>query len=384
MRSRFLSLALVSSLAIVACGGDDNASDSGSTSRPSGASSTTTAVDVVPDERFPGERCAANRDAGTITFLTGFDLAASASVLDVVVAHDAGYFDELCLDVEIVASLSADNYAAVADGDAQFASGGSFSELVSFANIEGSDELVAATVEGRTAIDTLIVKAGDATEIADLDGSTIGVKGALPPAIDVMLRSEDLLVGEDFDTLMLEGLDPVRHLENEEISAIPGWKSNEVGVLERAGVGVALFDPLDAGVPGSFGLIFTSRTFVDEHPTAAQDFVRATMRGLADAVADPTTAAAVAVDLLVETGNPMGLSPEGEVFRWETEAALILDGTPEGLGLGVPDVQVLQAELDAYSETGYFGDSTPDATDHLASGLVDGLYADDASLLWPA
>ena len=69
--------------------------------------------------------------------------------------------------------------------------------------------------------------------------------------------------------------------------AIPGWRSNEPGALERAGLAFDLYDPADYDIPGSFGVIYTSPTFLAEHPSAVEDFMRATMRGLADAIADP-------------------------------------------------------------------------------------------------
>jgi ABC-type nitrate/sulfonate/bicarbonate transport system substrate-binding protein len=369
MGSRTLTATLAIALTMAACGNDTNeaASDAG----------------IVEDgEAFPADRCTANEAAGTITFLTGFDFAASSSIVDVIAAEEAGYYEDLCLDIEIRASFSSSNYPLVAEGNAQFASGGSFSELVAFSAANDAS-FIAATVEGRSAIDTLIVKAGLATELVELDGSTLGVKGKLPPPIDVMLRGVGLVEGENFDTVLLDGFNPLAHIAIDVIDGLPGWKSNEVGALDRAGIGVHLFDPLDFGVPGSFGVIFASAKFADEYPTAAQDFIRATMRGLADAVADPETAANNAVNLIAANGNPNFLEPEGEVFRWETEAQLILEGTPEGMGLGVPDPVTLQSELDAYSEVGLFGEGeAPTATDFI-SGLAAGVYDADAAIIWP-
>jgi len=383
MRSRFLSAALVATVVVASCSSDD---DSSSDTTSADDSSTTVGTDealaVVAGEAFPTDRCAANEEAGTITFLTGFDYAAASSIVDVIAADDAGYYDELCLDVEIRPGFSSSNYPLIASGTAQFASGGSFSEIVAFSNANDA-QFVATTVEGRSAIDTLIIKSGQASELADLEGTKIGVKGKLPPSIDVMLRGEGLVEGEDFDTVLLDGFDPLAHIEIDEIVGFPGWKSNEVGALERAGVGIQLFDPLDFGVPGSFGVIFTSAEFSEEHPTAAQDFVRATMRGLDDAVNDPEAAATTAVALIEANGNPSFLSAEGEVFRWETEAALILDGTPEGMGLGMPDVKMLQAELDAYSAVDLFGDMTPSAADFVVD-LAAGVYDETATVIWPA
>jgi ABC-type nitrate/sulfonate/bicarbonate transport system substrate-binding protein len=385
MRSHSLSAALIVAVSVVSCSSDDDAGDPAATADTEDGSTTVSSDEaqlVIAGEAFPDERCAANEDAGTITFLTGFDYAAASSIVDVIVADAAGYYGDLCLDVEIRPGFSSGNYPQVASGTAQFASGGSFSEIVSFSAANDA-QFVAATVEGRSAIDTLIIKSGEATELSDLAGSTIGVKGKLPPSIDVMMRGEGLVEGDDFDTVLLDGFDPLAHIAIPAIDGLPGWKSNEVGALERAGIGIHLFDPLDFGVPGSFGVIFTSAEFAEEHPTAAQDFVRATMRGLSDAVSDPEAAANAAVDLITANGNPNFLSPEGEVFRWETEAALILEGTPEDMGLGIPDVEALQVELDAYAAVGLFGDATPVAADYVVD-LAAGVYDTMATVVWPA
>ena len=70
---------------------------------------------------------------------------------------------------------------------------------------------------------------------------------------------------------------------------------------------------------------------------------------------------AIAVELINGNGNPNFLSPEGETFRWETESQLIVDTTPDGTGVGVPDADELADEVDAYAEVGLFGDG--DAAD---------------------
>ncbi len=391
MRFRQLTaLAVVPVAFLVACSsdGDTGSGTDASTPTPSGSTATTTsgataAGEVVAGEVFPEDRCAANQDAGTVTFLTSFDFAAAASIVDVIVADAAGYYDDMCLDVEIVPSFSTANYPLVAQNDAQFSSGGSFSEVVAFADANDANFVVTA-VEGPTAIDALIVKPGVATELGDLAGSTIGVKGKLPPSIAAMLATAGLTEGTDYDTVLLDGFDPTAHIAIDSIVGFPGYKSNEPGTLERAGIPFDLFDPLDYDIPGSFGIIYTNQQFVDEHPTAAEDFMRATMMGLADAIADPEAAANTAVDLINSNGNPNFLSPEGEVFRWKTDSALITDLTPKGTGFGVADVTALQGELDAYAKVGLFGDgNTPVATD-FTNSMLDDIYDADAKVIWPA
>jgi ABC-type nitrate/sulfonate/bicarbonate transport system substrate-binding protein len=337
MRQRALIPVLIVLLA-AACGDDSDSPDAGpATTEPSASAATDSgaasgATAVVAGEAFPDDRCEANRAAGTIRYNTGFDYAAAASILEVVVADEKGYFDALCLDVEITPSFSTANYALVASNEIQFASAGNFSELAT-QSVANEADLIALSVDGHVAIDVLMVKPSEVTSLEDLRGATIGVKGALPPAIAVMLQQEAGLVeGTDYTTVLLEGFDPTAHWEVPGVVAVPGWRSNEPGALDRAGIEFDVYDPADFGIPGSFGLVYTNRAFLTEHPTAAEDFMRATMRGLADAIADPAAAAAIAVERINGNGNPNFLSPEGETFRWTTDATAIAEQTPEGPG----------------------------------------------------
>ena len=378
-RSTVPLLCLATLLLLTACSSDGDSTPADDTSTGSGDAVS----DVVAGEAFPADRCEANEAAGTITYLSGFDFAAGASIVDIIVADANGHYDAMCLDVELVPSFSTANYALIAENDAQFASGGSFSEVVSFAQANDTDFVVAA-VEGPTAIDGLILKPGTAAELADLDGTTIGVKEKLPPSIAAMLGQAGLTEGTDYDTVLLDGFDPTAHIAIESIVGFPGYKSNEPGALERAGVEFDLFDPLDYDIPGSFGAIYTSQAFVDAHPTAAEDFMRATMMGLADAIADPDAAVAASVALINDNGNPNFLSEDGEMFRWTTESGLIVDLTPAGVGFGVADADARQNELDTYGEFGLFGDAdTPVASDYIGS-LLDGVYDSDGVVIWPA
>jgi NitT/TauT family transport system substrate-binding protein len=376
LRQRALVATLIPFTLIgVACGDDtDNYADNDA--------GGVTAVEA--GKAFPADRCEANKAAGTIKYNTGFDYAAAASILEVIVAESKGYYDDLCLTVEITPSFSTANYPLVAVNDVQFSSSGSFSELASF-SAANEAELVALSVDGHAAIDVLMVKPDKAASLAALKGATIGIKGALPPAIAVMLEQEaDLTDGTDFSTVLLEGFDPNAHWAIDDIAAIPGWRSNEPGALERAGATFEVYDPADFGIPGSFGLIYTNRAFLTAHPSAAEDFMRATMRGLADAIADPDAAAAIAVERINGGGNPNFLSPEGEAFRWVTDARAIVDTTPNGSNVGVPVAKELEAQVNAYANVGVYGEAGAPPTDgRFDPDLVDGLYNDDDTIIWP-
>ena len=127
----------VAALLLAACG--NSASSSPDTSAP--ASSTSAAASAVTaGAAFPADRCAANKAAGPITYLSSFDFAASASIVDVVVAKAKGYYEAMCLDVTLKSSFSVDNYPQVAANEAQFSSGGSFSEMADFRSEEHTSE----------------------------------------------------------------------------------------------------------------------------------------------------------------------------------------------------------------------------------------------------
>jgi NitT/TauT family transport system substrate-binding protein len=211
------------------------------------------------------------------------------------------------------------------------------------------------------------------------------VKGKLPSSIEVMLLQAGLTEAEDYETVPVDGFDPVAHFAIDSIVGVPGWRSNEPGRLEREGVAFDQFDAADADVPGSFGAIFASQSFVDEHPTAVEDFVRATMRGLATAIADPDAASAAAIALIEAGGNPNFLSAESEQFRWRTEAEIIAGETPDGVAPGTPDIELLTEEVETYAEIGLYGDAgTPDVDALVDASFAAAVTDDDGAIIWPA
>ena len=129
MRPRAAIVMLVPiALVLASCGDDDDSDGSAAAVDP-----------VVAGEPFPADRCEANKAAGTISYLSGFDFAAAASIIEVLIADERGYYDDLCLDVKLTPSFSTTNLPLVASNQAQFSSAGSFAELVSFADANDSD-----------------------------------------------------------------------------------------------------------------------------------------------------------------------------------------------------------------------------------------------------
>ena len=369
--TRWAGLVLAVALVAAACADDGDDGDAG---EAQGAS--TTSEGAAPISGFPEERCQANQDAGKVVFVTSFDYSAAASIIDVVVADDQGYFDDVCLDVELQAGFSTANVPLLAAGQAQITSLGSFSE-VAVANAADAD-IVAIGVEGKTSIEELLVENGTGiTDLADLTGHRIGIKGAIPYSVRAMLA----VAGVDESTLQQTevGFNPVVLFETD-IDALPVYKSNEPAQLDAAGYQgkYTVFDPRDDDVPASFAVYATSREFAEEHPTAVEDFMRAALHGFAWAVDNPEEAVAATL----ERSDPqLFFQPEGEAFRWETESALVLDTTPEGEAVGAVDVGLLQDEVDFLVELGVIPEDSVDVETSADPRFVEAV-TEDGEVVW--
>ncbi|TMK24022.1 MAG: ABC transporter substrate-binding protein [Actinobacteria bacterium] len=96
------------------------------------------------------------------------------------------------------------------------------------------------------------------------------------------------------------GFDP-RVLVDGRVDVYPVFTANEPDTLARLGIPVRLFDPTTYGVPG-LGLTFmTNQQMVQTKPEVVTRFLRAALRGLADAIADRD--AAIDVVMKYATGE---------------------------------------------------------------------------------
>ena len=324
------------------------------------------------------ERCEANRSAGKLIFQTGFDYAAAAGIIEIIAAKAEGFFDEMCLEVELQPGFAPGNSTSLAAGLTQLSVAASFGELVRL-NVAGGTDMMAFSQLGHTSVSALVVPAGAAESLADLDGKIIGIKGDIPAAVEAMLAQEGIR-REDITELLLDGFDPVAHLALG-IDALPVYKSNEPAVLEREGIDVILFDPLDYDIPASFALAVNTPAFYEEHPTVVEDFVRAQLRGYQFAAENPEAAVSHAFDLINAAGNPMYLAEAHELSRWRVEQSMVQDVTPEGFLIGQLNPEALGAEVQLLTDLGVF-ETLPDWEAMIDTALVPRLYDDSGDLIW--
>lgn len=339
------------------------------------AAAETTATAGAMSAEDTAARCATNKGAGKITYASSFDFAAAASIIDVVVADNKGYFKDLCLDVELKPGFSFSNYPLVASNQVQFSAAGAYTEIVNYSK-DGA-KFVALTDYGKTPIEALVAKDPNLASLADLKGKTIGVKGDIPPSIVAMLDAAGLKRGKDYKEVLLDGFDPKVHIALP-IDAMPVYKSNEPAQLDAANIKYKLFDPTKENIPGSFGLLYTSADYAAKNPTVVEDFIRAALKGMEDAAADPKAAVAISVAKINAAGNQAFLTEAGETNRWNAELAEVkigLGGQP--IGTIIP--AVLDAEIAAYTKAGILTVPDPKAYD---ATIVPKLYGADGKVIF--
>lgn len=352
--------AVVAVLTLAACGGADSAAPATGSSASSGGAA------VTP------ERCAANRAAGTITYVTGYQWQASAGILDEVAAAELGYFKDVCLDVTLRPGTgdTAQNAALVAAGTAQITAVGNEAEILT-ARAGGSDVTGIATL-GHVPIATLMTMP-DITDLQQLEGTTLGQKGGLPPPIRAMLVNK----GVDVDAIkqVVVGFDP-SVLPRGQVQSLTGYKSNEPALLAGAGKQVKQWNPEDAGVTGSFAAMAANPDFLAKHPTAAQDFLRATLRAFAycrDKAKECVGFAGKRDQTTYDLAH--------NVDVWNAEQRLVISATPPGTPIGYLDPAKTRAEAADVVSSGLLH-AVPDVAAAFDDSLLAEVYDGD-TLVWP-
>ena len=358
---------------LTACGDDSNTA---------GDRGDVTVVECA--EPFPEARCEANRAAGTITYLSGFDFAAAASIVDVFVAERAGYFDELCLDVEIQPSFSTDNYPLVAANDGAVLVGRIVQRDRQRSPQANEAEFVALAVEGRTAIDGLIVKPGEAATLEDLAGHD-RCQGQAAASVAAMLAAAGLVEGTDYDDGAARRVRPDRAHRDRGDRRLPRLQEQRAGPARPGRHRRTRCSTRPTRASRHVRRDLHEPTFLDRAPDGGPGLRARRDAGLADAIADPAAASDDRGRADRRQRQPELPVAGGRDVPLGDRVELIVDTTPDGSDVGVPDPALLQDEIDTYAGVGLFGDgATPKAGDSIDASVIAAVYADDGSIIFPS
>ena len=232
-----------------------------------------------------------------VTFIAGFKPQADLPFVAVYVAQEKGYFRDQSLEVEIQHATSGEHIQLLATNRVQFSTGsaGDVMKRVASAGVP----LVSIAQIGQRDEQSFAVRADSPIRtLKDWEGRLVGYKSTVSADYLALLQ----LGGVDRSKVreVAVGFDP-RVLADGRVDVYPVFTANEPDTLARIGVPVRLFDPTSLGVPG-LGLSFiTNQQMVDTKPDVVTRFLRASLRGLADAIADRD--AAIDVVMKYATGE---------------------------------------------------------------------------------
>lgn len=348
-------------LALVAAGLAGCGDDAGSVSGDSSAISA--------------KRCEQNQAAGTVTYLSGYYWQASASILEVIAAEALGYFEDLCLDVELQPGPGdvSQNTKLLASGQVKI--GGLSQQDTITANANGLS-ILGVSSYSNAGLDVLMTRP-EVTDLAQLEGKVLGHKGWVPMGVSAMLANAGLSL-DDVEQVKV-GYDPTI-LTRGEVDALTGFISNEPQQLANAGEEVTVWEPKDFDVPGSIGAFAANPDFASEHPTAVEDFLRAVFRAY-QYCAEPGH-----VEECIGFQNEKAgaeADPEHETTVWTTETQVVADN-PLPVKWGSVDRDNVRALASLISEHGQVSVSPDQAAGWFDSSFADAVVADDGSVVWPA
>jgi ABC-type nitrate/sulfonate/bicarbonate transport system substrate-binding protein len=262
-----------------------------------------------------------------VTFIAGFKPQADLPFVAVYVAQQKGYFRDQSLEVEIQHATSGEHIQLLATNRVQFSTGsaGDVMKRVASAGVP----LVSIAQIGQRDEQSFAVRADSPIRsLKDWEGRLVGYKSTVSADYLALLQ----LGGVDRSKVreVAVGFDP-RVLADGRVDVYPVFTANEPDTLARLGVPVRLFDPTSLGVPG-LGLSFiTNQQMVDAKPDVVTRFLRASLRGLADAVADRD--AAIDVVMKYATGEDRA----HQRYMLDTEIDAAQNDLTRASGIGAMD-----------------------------------------------
>jgi NitT/TauT family transport system substrate-binding protein len=256
----FVSLALLLSMMLVACG---SSSPSGSTGGGSSVPLIKASIGLgyIPDVQFAPFYVAVNQ---------GYYKAAG---LDITLNH--GIVTDLMGEM-----MSGKDTFVVAGGDDTLVARSQNLPVVDVSTLY-QDYPVCIIVPANSSIKTL----------ADLKGHTIGLPGLYGSTYVGMLAllHAGNLTSKDVK-LQSIGFTQVNALAKGSVDAVAGYTNNEPLQLARLGIKVRTFDVSDYQPMVSNGIVTTESTLQDQDKNVVQPFVQATIKGLNYVIAHPAEA----------------------------------------------------------------------------------------------
>ncbi|HUC35984.1 MAG TPA: ABC transporter substrate-binding protein [Acidimicrobiales bacterium] len=322
---------------------------------------------------LPAAQCTTNRAAGTMTYASPFGFDASAGILDVFAAQRLGYFSDMCLEVDIVTS-STTPYELVSAGTATVSNIGSAAD--DLAQVASGADIEAVATYGDTS-DYALLTQPSITKLRQLEGKTFAYHSTVPVAITEMFQAAGVAVSK-LRAIDTQDYDPDQLIQGHE-SALQAYQSNEPLTLRAQGAKFHEFTPSQFGIRGTFNVQVFNKPFLEQHPKAVADFMRAELHAFYYCSSHQSSCISIEQGYANAAGSEYEVSHEKAV--WKLESALALHHTLAGVGVGVESRTEWQPEATAIRHYGLVR-LVPSLLEWENTTIVASLYR-GTTLVWP-
>lgn len=204
------------------------------------------------------------------------------------VAASKGYYAAEGLDVSFDYNFETDVVQRVANGTVQF--GMASGDSVLLARSQGLKVKMVATINQQFPTVFFSKKAAGIVAPADLKGKSVGIPGRFGASYTGLraILYASKLTEQDLNIQEI-GFAQVPALTEDKVQVASGYGNNEPVQLQLQGVDVNVIRVADIYPLASDGII-ASEKLMAEQPETVRKFVRATLRGMTDAIASPDEA----------------------------------------------------------------------------------------------
>ena len=261
----FLSISLLVSLVLSACGGSTTGSsgNGGNSGQSANLKAISIGLGYIPDIQFA----------------------------PFYVAQSKGYYKAAGLDVTLRHGIVPDLIGSMLAGKSDFVFQGGDEELV--ARDKGAKVIDVATIFQKYPVSLIVPADSPIKTLADLKGHTIGVPGAYGSTytglLALLYKANLSLSDVKVQTI---GFTQIAALIGHKVDAVMGYSNNEPLQLQKAGFAVRTFNVSDYQPLVSNGIVTTQQTLQSE-PKVVSAFVQATLKGVQDTIADPQGAVTI-------------------------------------------------------------------------------------------
>jgi NitT/TauT family transport system substrate-binding protein len=259
----FLSIALLVSLVLSACGGSTTTGSGGNNGQTANLKTVSIGLGYIPDIQFA----------------------------PFYVAQTKGFYKAAGLNVIFHHGIVPDLIGSMIAGKNDFVFAGGDEELA--ARDKGAIVIDVATVFQKYPVSLIVPANSSIKTLADLKGHTIGVPGAYGSTYTGLLALlyKAHLSLSDVKVQSI-GFTQVAALIGNKVDAVMGYSNNEPLQLQKAGFAVRTFNVFNYQPLVSNGIITTEQTY-QSNPQVVSKFVQATLKGVQDVIADPQGAVTI-------------------------------------------------------------------------------------------